>query len=266
MIDRSGPVDDRPVPEIRLGGTLFALTLPEPGWERHFHRWYDRDHFHANCMAGPGFFAGRRWLATRDMRAERFPETSPVTDDIRDGSSLATYWVLGERLDETIDWSVEQALRLNRQGRMEAPRRNVSTGYYRYAGGAFRDEDGVPAELALDRGYAGAMAIMIDAAGDWLRDDVLPGLIAGTQVPMALVFRPVPLPDHAPANVARPGPAYFRHRILVLSFFETPSAADWDSVPRALDAALAASAHGTLVFAGHFIPTVPGTDKHVDQL
>ncbi|ARR54651.1 hypothetical protein HY78_15030 [Rhizorhabdus wittichii DC-6] len=268
----TAPVDDRPVPEIRLGGMLFSLAQPDPGWERHFHRWYERDHFYAGCMAGAGFFAGRRWLATRAMRAERFPATTPVADDIRDGSFLVTYWVLGERLDETITWSVEQVLRLHRQGRMEAPRRNISTGYYRYAGGAFRDADGVPAELALDHGYPGAMAIMVDAAeeGDtvagWLRDDVLPGLIAGTAVPMALCFRPVPLPDNAPGNVARPDPAYFRQRVMVLAFLDTPPPADWDAVPRAVDAALQASGRGALVFAGPFIPTVPGTDMHVDQL
>lgn len=266
------PADDRPVPEIRLGGMLFALLSPEPGAERQFHRWYDRDHFYANCMAGAGFFAGRRWLATRAMRAERFPETSPVAANIRDGSSLATYWVLGERLEETIAWSVEQALRLHRQGRMDAPRRNIATGYHRYAGGAFRDEDGVPAELALDRGYPGAMAIMVDAAGDgdavtdWLRDDVLPGLIADTVVPMVLLFRPVPLPDHAPAHIARPDPAYFRQRVLLLAFFDITPPVDWDRVPRTVEALLAASGRGALVFAGHFIPTVPGTYQHVDTL
>jgi len=266
------PGDDRPVPEIRLGGMLFSLAQPDPGWERHFHRWYERDHFYAGCMAGGGFFAGRRWLATREMRAQRFPEATPVTEDIRDGSFLVTYWVLGERLDETITWSVEQVLRLHEQGRMEAPRRNISTGYYRYMGGAFRDEDGVPAELALDHGYPGAMAIMIDAHGegdaatDWLRHDALPGLIAGTAISMALCFRPVPLPGNAPANVARPDPAYFHHRVLVLAFFDTPPAADWDGVPRALDAALRRADRGALVFAGHFIPTVPGTDTYLDQL
>jgi hypothetical protein len=268
----SVPADDRPVPEIKLGGMLFSLAQPEDGWERHFHRWYERDHFYAGCMAGAGFFAARRWLATRAMRAERFPETTPVTANIRDGAFLVTYWVLGERLEETITWSVEQVLRLHQQGRMEAPRRNISTGYYRYAGGAFRDEDGVPAELAMDRAYPGAMAIMVDAAGegddvgDWLRDDVLPGLIANTQVPMALVFRPVPLPENAPNNVARPDPAYFRQRVLVLAVFETTPPADWNVIPQAVDGALQASGRGTLVFAGHFIPTVPGTDTHIDQL
>lgn len=263
--------DGRPVPEIRLGGLLFSLAQPEAGYERHFHRWYERDHFYAGCMAGANFFAGRRWLATRPLREARFPKETPLTADIRDGSFLVTYWILGERVEETIRWAVDQVLRLHAQGRMEAPRRNISTGFYRYAGGVFQDPDGVPAELALDHPFAATVATMLDAAGDgdalaaWLQEAVLPEAVRESGMAMALCFRPVPLPDDAPDNVARPDADYFRRRVLILSFARQWPCA-WDRLPRAAEAALAETGRGELVFTGPFIPTIPGTDTYLDAL
>jgi hypothetical protein len=43
-------------------------------------------------------FAGRRWTATRELAELRVGGQTPVTDDIRDGSYLTTYWITPGRL------------------------------------------------------------------------------------------------------------------------------------------------------------------------
>ena len=83
-----------PIPEITLGHVLFSIVEPHKGHEREFHRWYERDHFYAGCMAGANYFSGRRFVATRPLKALRFPEDTPVTPDIRRGSYLVLYWIL----------------------------------------------------------------------------------------------------------------------------------------------------------------------------
>ena len=41
----------------------------------------ERDHFYAGCLSGPGFFAGRRFVATRALKARRYPEAAPALGD-----------------------------------------------------------------------------------------------------------------------------------------------------------------------------------------
>ena len=48
-------MDDYP---IKLGPILFTMVDPNPGFEVAYNRWYERDHFYAATMAGPGVFAG----------------------------------------------------------------------------------------------------------------------------------------------------------------------------------------------------------------
>ena len=40
--------------EVRLGSMLFTLVEPHRGHEVAYNRWYERDHFYAGCMIGPG--------------------------------------------------------------------------------------------------------------------------------------------------------------------------------------------------------------------
>src|SRR6266576_1512154 len=77
------------------------------------------------------------------------------------------------------------------------------TKLYRSLGGAFRDEDGVPPELALDHGYAGLVAVFGEAregvdnaeVARWYGEEHFPRALAGSSAAMCLVFRPVPIPD-----------------------------------------------------------------------
>jgi hypothetical protein len=262
------------IPEIALGTVLFSIVEPRPGHEREFHRWYERDHFFAGCMIGQNYFSGRRWVATRPLKALRFPADTPVTSDIAKGSYLVTYWILAGTYAETLRWSVDQVLQLHKQNRMQPARDNISTTFYRYDWGVFRDEDGVPAELALEHPYPGIAVTMIDrqagvAENDlsvWLKGNFLPRMMAGSQVAMTLCLRPQALPDDAPSYVPRPDPEELDRRYLLLSFLEAEPWTDWSDRFRAFDRALSASGLGRIVYAAPFIPTVPGTDRYVDAL
>ena len=261
------------IPEIKLGTILFSLAEPKPGHAREYNRWYERDHFFAGCMVGANYFSGRRWVATKPLKALRFPADTPIVDDIARGSFLHTYWILDGTYPETLRWSVDQVLQLFKQKRMEPPRDNISSGYYRYDWGVFRDADGVPPELALEHPYPGLGVFMIDKAADasadalsaWLKSHLAKAM-AGSAVAMTLVLRPEPLPPDAPGNVPRPNPADLEKRTLLMSFLETDPQGSWAGFAAELDRALAASGLGRVIYASPFLPTVPGTDRYVDEI
>ena len=78
---------------IKLGSILFTLVEPHKGHEVDYNRWYERDHFYAGCMVGPGILAGKRWVATKPYKELRYPERTPIAKDPKLGSYLATYWI-----------------------------------------------------------------------------------------------------------------------------------------------------------------------------
>ena len=262
------------IPEIALGTVLFSIVEPHPGHEREFHRWYERDHFFAGCMIGANYFSGRRWVAPKPLKALRFPARTPIADDIRKGSYLVTYWILAGHYADTLRWSVDQVLQLHKQDRMQPPRDNVSTAFYAYAWGAFRDADGVPAELALEHPYAGIAVTMVDRRPDvaeadftrWCREDYLPGFLAGSPIAMSLCLRPHVLPDDAPAYVPRPSQDELDRRYLLLSFLEAEPGAWWMDMFGGLGRDLVGAGLGDVIYAAPFIPTIPGTDQYVDEL
>ncbi|MBW2447832.1 MAG: hypothetical protein JRG83_18185, partial [Deltaproteobacteria bacterium] len=196
---------------FRLGSLLVSLMDAAPGQERSFNRWYDRDHFHAGCMAGPGFFAGRRFLATRELRALRSADAPPFLDDAQAGAFLALYFIAAGQHESTEAWAVERVNALRGAGRMHPDRRPVHAGFYQQAFAVKRDPDGVPPELALDHPFEGVVLATYEAAREDATADLeaalvecLAGAMDGSGVALALGFRPVPLPDDAPEYVARP--------------------------------------------------------------
>ena len=89
-----GGVTDDP---IEIGTMLYTLVEPHRGHEVEYNRWYERDHFYAGCMVGPWLFAGRRWVATRELKDLRFPADTPFLspESRRDSSGLAARHPLG---------------------------------------------------------------------------------------------------------------------------------------------------------------------------
>jgi hypothetical protein len=257
---------------IKLGSILFTLVEPHRGHEVDYNRWYERDHFYAGCMVGPGILAGARFVATRSYKELRYPADSPITPDPMTGSYLALYWIERSQQDEWGRWGGKEVHRLHKDGRMFADRDHIHTKMYRYRWGAFRDPDGVPPELALDHRFPGLAVAFVeanesedrDAVAERLRADVLPEVLAGSSAAMCLQFTPVPIPDDAPADVPRV--AEDERRILQMYFLDADPAAIWADKFAGLDQVIAASGLATLVWASPFIPTIPGTDTYTDQL
>jgi hypothetical protein len=260
------------VDEIALGSVLVSLMDPSRGHEVEFHRWYERDHFYAGCMVGPWFFSGRRFVATRSLKDLRYPATTPVIDDITRGSYLALYWILDGRHEAAEDWAVRQVNQLIAQGRMLDSRAPVQAGFYRHRWNAFRDPDGVPAELALEHPFPGAVMLMIDRAEGvsaeelehWYREEHLPGVLPGSAAAMCITLDPIPLPDSAPSYVPRP--EGLERRSLQLYFLDDAPATCWSELFASHGTRLASVGLGEVTYAAPFIPTLPGSDRYVDEL
>jgi hypothetical protein len=257
---------------IELGTILFTLVEPHKGHEVAYNRWYERDHFYSGCMIGTGILSGRRWVATRQYKDLRYPSESPITGAADRGSYLATYWVDKSMQDEWGTWGARQVKDLHKAGRMFGERDHVHTKLYRYLGGAFRDEDGVPPELALDHPYAGIVAMFGETnegvdnseVARWYSEEHFPRALEGSSAAMVLVFRPVPIPDDAPPDIPRVEED--ERRFLHLYFVERDPADVWEDEFAAHGKELEATGLAALLWAGPFIPTIPGTDTYTDQL
>lgn len=257
---------------VKLGSILFTLVEPHRGHEVDYNRWYERDHFYAGCLVGPGILAGARFVATRPYKELRQVPDPAITDDPMRGSYLALYWIERSQQDEWGTWGAKEVHRLHKADRMFPHRDHIHTKMYRYRGGAFRDPDGVPPEMALDHRFPGLVATIAevpdggdrDAVAQWLIDEHLPPALEGSSAAMALVFTPVPIPKEAPADIPRdPTDA---KRVTVLWFADRDPADVWEAEFAGQAKTLDATGKARALFTGPFIPTVPGTDTYTDQL
>ena len=260
-----------PTDEIELGSVLVSLLDPSPGQEAAFHRWYERDHFYAGVMIGAGFFAGRRFVATRELKDLRYPADTRILEDLRGGSYLTLYWLLAGHHAAIERWSTRQVQGLIKNDRMLPGRRPVHAGFYRHLWSAFRDADGVPAELALDHPYAGVVLVMLDRAPEraaalerWLREEHLPRVLPGSPAALCLGLDPMPLSDEIPAYIPRP--QGLERRTLLAVFLERDPRESWKELFGPLGRAVEATGLGRVSLAAPFIPTLPGSDRYTDEL
>jgi len=151
---------------VKLGSMLFTVVEPHRGHEVAYNRWYERDHFYAGCMVGPYNFAGRRFVATAELKALRDPDSSVITGEPARGSYVSVYWVLDGYHSVWNRWALRQVNALHAAGRMFEQRDHVHTLLYNYSWEFRRDPDGVPVELALDHPYRGFVSVFIDRAED----------------------------------------------------------------------------------------------------
>ncbi|HZU78406.1 MAG TPA: hypothetical protein VE991_00710 [Acidimicrobiales bacterium] len=257
---------------IKLGSMLVTLVEPHRGHEVAYNRWYERDHFYAGCMIGPYQFAGKRFVATADLKALRDPDPTPVTGSPDRGSYVAVYWVLDGYHDVWNRWAVDQVKALHQAGRMFAERDHVHTLLYRFAWEHPRDEDGLPAELALDFPSSGLVLVFTDRRQgvsaeqleQWQRTEFLPSLLPGTAARLVVAADPLPLLVDAPGDVPR-SEADDR-RQLTLWFLDAHPSQLWDEVFTAYRQGLEKSGLADVVTALPFVPTVPGTDTYTDRL
>ncbi|MBI2704498.1 MAG: hypothetical protein HYX32_04305 [Actinobacteria bacterium] len=263
-----GPFDN-----VLPGTLLFTLVEPHTGHEVAYNRWYERDHFYAGCLIGAGWFAGTRWVATRDLKDLRFPIDTAFLPDLGAGSYLATYWVQKGVEQEAIAWGSTQVKWLHENERMFAERDHIHTLMYAVRWSLNRDEDGVPPALALDHPWAGLASIMIDrdesseldskAFSAWLRDECVPAAISGSAIELVVASTPIALPKDAPV-FQPPNPGEER-RTLLLCFLDEDPRGCWQAI-HDLAHQVQAGGRGQVVYAAPFIPTIVGTDTYTDQL
>jgi hypothetical protein len=260
---------------VKVGSMLFTLVDPHRGREVAYNRWYERDHFYAGCMIGPWLFAGKRFVATRELKDLRFPADSPVAVPLDAGSYLAIYWVHEGRHEEHFKWANEQVHALYRDGRGFAERTHVHTILAHYAGTTYRDEDPVPIELALDHSYPGLVTVFIDRAEGVSHEDLtrelaraaLPALMESAGVASAAGWLPISregdVTSNSPMDLGSdPGGP---ERSLQLCFLERDPREVWARFVE-YGHAVDASGLGRVVLAAPLIPTVVGTDRYSDEL
>jgi len=271
-------VNDYP---IRVGSMLFTMVDPKPGHEVEYNRWYERDHFYAGCMVGPWLFAGKRWVATRELKDLRFPSgDTPVASPVDKGSYLAVYWVLEGKHGDHFKWAVDQVIDLYKSGRGFSNRVHAHTVLLEQPSAQYRDPDPVPIELALDHPYKGLAVVAVDRAdgvqqGDLdahLSDVALPALMApdtetgsGVASMVSWKYQDMGSDDTANAPMDLGMPPGGPERSLQMFFLDAEPTTVWDRFRTYADN-LAASGLGTVVFAAPFIPTIVGTDTYTDQL
>lgn len=257
---------------ITPGAALVTLVDPHRGHEVAYHRWYERDHFYAGCLIGPMWFTGRRFVATRALKDLRLPRDTRAIASVDAGSFLAVYWILKGREADGIGWGSTQVRWLHDHDRMFEHRDHVHTLMYVHRWEVGRDPDGVPAALALDHPFPGLVVVMVDPADGvapkdlsaWLRDEAVPAAMAGTPWALTSALTPIPLPPDAPVSQP-PAPGQDR-RALLLAHLQTDPRDCWDDVFVPFADRVAAGGLGRVALAAPFVPTVPGTDTHVDDL
>ena len=177
-------------------------------------------------MIGAYTFAGGRFVATRECKARRYPADSPIAPDPAKGSFLAVYWILAGCYDEWNRWAVDQVNWLHANGRMFTDRDHIHTLMYELVDEQHAQEDGVPAELALDHHFGALVTIIgevavghtVDEITEWFRLRPCPADVT-------LTFTPRPLLDDAPGDVPRDT---VTNRFLQLHFLDIDPLSVWD--------------------------------------
>jgi hypothetical protein len=241
------------IESVDVGTAIVAYIEPHVGDERDFNHWYERDHFYAAAMAGPGAFAGGRFVATRECKVLR-PATATAFGGADRGSYLALYWLLPGTQAQWEAWTGEQVATLVDQGRMFAGRDHLHTAAYRFAT-QWRRADGPPVALALDRCFAGATAFALAPGADV---DRFAKAIVGDGVPVVASFTPERL-IMSVLDDPLDGPD---SHTLLLAFVDGDVPRTW----KARVEPVLATVGTDVLFASPFLRTIPGTDTYVDQL
>jgi hypothetical protein len=211
---------------ISIGTAIVSYIEPHPGQARAFNEWYERDHFPAAVLAGPGVFSGKRYVATHACKTAR-PASSTLLGDPQRGSYLAVAWLEPGAQPHWDAWVVTAMERITAEGRLFAGREHVHTAVYRFV-----DENGLrPAITALAAEHPGVIVASSAVAVD-----------ATTQVTLAL--------ERTIVSSANP-PA---HELVIAFCNDDP-----------MRAFVSAPTEG-LAYASPFLATIPGTDTYTEDL
>jgi hypothetical protein len=255
----------------RIGSALITMVEPHVGHEHSYNRWYEDDHFNSGAMAMPWMFSGRRWVAPKSLQAYRYPADSAIAQPLDAGKYISIYWLTDGRYDDHMAFTVATNKRLRADDRVHMERTHIYTSFQSYRGASYRDAKGPRDIHALEYPYGGLVLEVIDAAPgkrdaliDWLKSERLPRAMAGTDVAQCLFFQPTPLPaDKMPYVKDVEG---VDNRLTLLWFTEGKPTDSWDKVFAKSGDAVAQSGLGKVELVAPFIPTLPGTDRYVDEL
>jgi len=179
----------------------------------------------------------------------------------------------GHHDDHFEEWARPQVRELYAAGRGFAKRTHVHTALFDHLGASYRDADPVPIELALDRGYDGLVAVWLDGIGrdaptlaQELDRELVPRLLAESNVEIASAWTPC-AGENEPKNVpmhlgSRAGGP---ERLCQLFFLTGDVRAPLERF-RSYTRAIESAGMAKLQLAAPLIPTVPGTDKYVEEL
>jgi hypothetical protein len=258
--------------EVKIGSALITMVEPHPGHEHAYNRWYEDDHFYAGAMAMPWMFSGRRWVAPTELQKLRYPADSAVAQPIEAGKYISLYWITEGRYEDHLRWTVGTNQRLLPDGRVYLDRTHTFTSFQGYKGVSYRDETGPRDIHSLDYPYGGLVVEVIDApdaAGrerllQWLKEEQVPAALKGSTAAMCLYFVPMPLPGDKMAYVK--DVEGVDNRLTLLWFTEGDPRESWETIFAPAGDQVTAAGVGRVELVAPFFPTVPGTDKYVDQL
>lgn len=259
---------------VGVGGALITLVEPDLGSERAYNRWYEDNHFYFGAMVGPWFFAGRRWVATRDLVALRYPASSPVVQPVSLGCYLATYYTLAGHHQDALHCRHVAAMEtLHPGGKGFTQRRHAYTTAASYDFGVIRtDRPHLKPFHTLDHPFDGIVLELFQFDRNESRTDVLrrlhlilsDQLVGGSPIAASLVFTPRPFVEtNLPPGVRGEAPGG-ESTVAVLSFLDDDPRSCWSWFLR--HGQLATTIGADLVFAAPFVPTLPGTDRYVEEL
>ena len=253
---------------VDLGTLLFTAVEPHRGHEFDYNRWYETDHFYAGCLAGPHCFAGGRFVAPKRLKDLRSPATSPMCADPLGGSLLAIYWIQKGFHDEWSAWALDTVMDLHATGRMFSHRDHTHTAMYEHRTAHQRD---TPIELALDRAFDGLVVTAGRLHEDASHNDVEAWTGAWSSHAFSQPWGPsvigtstmLPLPDDAPDVPANEPDD---RRFIQLHFLDHDPSERWADGYGKWGDDLEATGLAAHVWTAPYIPTVPGTDRYIDDL
>jgi hypothetical protein len=190
----------------------------------------------------------------------------PVTT----GCYLGTYWITAEHWDDQWSWLGVAVSRLREAGRMFEERTHVHTAFYDFIGEVRRGDDGPRGFQALNHPYAGLVLEIldvhdgsIDSAVDWVTREHVPAVLRGSPMGLCTVFAPHPWPagQYWFENAAVPA-----GRLALLWFLDEDPRESWADTFAVEPARVGGTGIATMSFLAPFIPTIPGTDRYVDEL
>lgn len=258
---------------IELGHALITMVEPHAETIVEYNRWYEHDHFLSGVLTGPGAFAGRRFVATRELKELRFPQDSAIARPLDAGSFITMYWIEHDQLGAHCAWGFPEAARLAGLGRMNPNRRHISTAYYDLVSVRTRGARDVPVELALHRQYDAVVMVWTapteaSSGSEASSKAIAESLVAdGSPIEQVVSFAPVVLPDPLPAMPGviidgAPRSGLIGH----CAFVDREIGAAWSDLEWLVRDAVDRSGDTEALLVAPFIPTVPGTDTYLDRL